>query len=48
MKDDEYYMRLCLSLAKKGRGRTSPNPIVGAVVVKDDRIIGKGYHKKAG
>ncbi len=48
MRDDEYYMRLCLSLAKKGRGRTSPNPIVGAVVVKDDKIIGKGYHKKAG
>lgn len=48
MRDDEYYMRLCLSLAKKGRGRTSPNPIVGAVVVKNDRIIGKGYHKKAG
>ena len=48
MKNDEYYMRLCLSLAKKGKGRTSPNPIVGAVVVKNDRIIGKGYHKKAG
>ncbi|MEK6656858.1 MAG: bifunctional diaminohydroxyphosphoribosylaminopyrimidine deaminase/5-amino-6-(5-phosphoribosylamino)uracil reductase RibD [Nitrospirota bacterium] len=48
MRDDEYYMRLCLSLAKKGKGRTSPNPIVGAVVVKDDKIIGKGYHKKAG
>ncbi len=48
MRDDEYYIRLCLSLAKKGKGRTSPNPMVGAVVVKDDRIIGKGYHKKAG
>ncbi|MEK6679159.1 MAG: bifunctional diaminohydroxyphosphoribosylaminopyrimidine deaminase/5-amino-6-(5-phosphoribosylamino)uracil reductase RibD, partial [Nitrospirota bacterium] len=48
MRDDEYYMRLCLSLAKKGKGRTSPNPMVGAVVVKDNRIIGKGYHKKAG
>lgn len=46
--NDEEYMRLALSLAKKGSGTTSPNPMVGAVIVKDGRIVGKGYHKKAG
>ena len=45
---DEEYMRVALNLAKKGKGKTSPNPIVGAVVVKDNRIVGRGYHKKAG
>lgn len=45
---DEKYMRLAINEAKKGLGRTSPNPCVGAVIVKDDRIIAKGYHKKAG
>jgi diaminohydroxyphosphoribosylaminopyrimidine deaminase/5-amino-6-(5-phosphoribosylamino)uracil reductase len=47
-KIDEKYMRLALELARKGRGKTSPNPIVGAVVVKNGKIIGEGYHKKAG
>ncbi|MDL2269272.1 bifunctional diaminohydroxyphosphoribosylaminopyrimidine deaminase/5-amino-6-(5-phosphoribosylamino)uracil reductase RibD [Desulfosarcina sp. OttesenSCG-928-G17] len=42
------YMKTALELAEKGRGRTSPNPMVGAVVVKDGRIVGKGYHPKAG
>ncbi|MBP9560466.1 MAG: riboflavin biosynthesis protein RibD, partial [Syntrophorhabdaceae bacterium] len=46
--NDEQYMRLALSLAKKGHGTTSPNPMVGAVPVKNDRIVGKGYHKKVG
>jgi len=41
-------MKLTINLAKKGMGKTSPNPLVGAVVVKNDRIIGKGYHKKYG
>lgn len=41
-------MRQAIGLALKAEGMTSPNPIVGAVVVKDDRIIGRGYHKKAG
>jgi len=41
-------MRRALRLAKKGRGRTSPNPMVGAVLVKDGRVIGEGYHTKAG
>ncbi|PKM88904.1 MAG: riboflavin biosynthesis protein RibD [Firmicutes bacterium HGW-Firmicutes-12] len=45
---DSNFMRLALELAGKARGRTSPNPLVGAVVVKDGRIIGRGYHKKAG
>ena len=46
--DDEKYMRLALRLAIKAKGRTSPNPLVGAVIVKDNRIIGKGYHRRAG
>jgi len=41
-------MRLTINLAKKGLGKTSPNPLVGAVVVKNDQIIGKGYHKRFG
>lgn len=47
-KDDKFYMDLCLKLALKARGRTSPNPLVGALIVKNNRIISKGYHKKAG
>jgi len=45
---DEKYMRMALRLAEKARGRTSPNPMVGAVVVKNGRVIASGYHKKAG
>ena len=45
---DERYMRLALRLAAKGRGRTSPNPMVGAVVVAGGRIVGQGYHRRAG
>ncbi len=44
----EKYMRLALDLAEKARGRTSPNPMVGSVIVKDGEIIGQGYHLKAG
>lgn len=47
-KNDEYYMKKALKLAAKGEGYTTPNPLVGAVVVKNDKIVGKGYHKKAG
>lgn len=47
-KFDEECMRLALRLAEKGRGATSPNPMVGAVIVKNGRLVGKGYHKKAG
>jgi diaminohydroxyphosphoribosylaminopyrimidine deaminase/5-amino-6-(5-phosphoribosylamino)uracil reductase len=48
--DDEHgrYMRLALREARKGLGRTSPNPCVGAVVVKDGKIIATGYHRQAG
>ena len=41
-------MRMALSLAEKGAGKTSPNPMVGAVVVKDGKIVGKGYHRRFG
>ena len=46
--DDEYWMKRALHLAEKGRGRTSPNPMVGAVLVKDGVAVGEGYHAKAG
>lgn len=45
---DIKYMRYALELAKKGEGRTNPNPMVGAVIVKDGKIIGEGYHKRYG
>jgi diaminohydroxyphosphoribosylaminopyrimidine deaminase/5-amino-6-(5-phosphoribosylamino)uracil reductase len=45
---DEKYMRLALDLARKAKGRTSPNPMVGAVIVRDNEIVGTGYHHKAG
>lgn len=41
-------MKVALSLAEKGKGFTSPNPLVGAVVVKNGRIVGKGFHRRAG
>ena len=44
----EKYMSLAISLGKRAEGMTSPNPLVGAVLVKKGKIIGKGYHKKAG
>ena len=42
------FMQRALDLARRATGRTSPNPLVGAVVVKDDQVIGEGYHQKAG
>lgn len=42
------YMRFALELAKKGEGKVNPNPLVGAVVVKDGNIIGQGYHHQYG
>jgi diaminohydroxyphosphoribosylaminopyrimidine deaminase / 5-amino-6-(5-phosphoribosylamino)uracil reductase len=47
-KNSLYFMGLAMKLALRAKGRTSPNPLVGAVVVKDGHIIGNGYHKKAG
>ena len=46
--NDEYYMKLAIALAQKGCGYVSPNPMVGAVIVKNGRIIGRGYHKRFG
>lgn len=45
---DSDYMKRAIDLAKKGEGWVNPNPMVGAVVVKEDRVIGEGYHKKCG
>lgn len=42
------YMDLAIKLAEKGKGLTSPNPMVGCIIVKRGRIVGKGWHKKAG
>ena len=47
-KKDKFYMQKALRLAKKGEGFTSPNPLVGAVVVKDGEIVGEGYHQYYG
>jgi diaminohydroxyphosphoribosylaminopyrimidine deaminase/5-amino-6-(5-phosphoribosylamino)uracil reductase len=44
----EQFMARALQLAELGRGKTSPNPLVGAVIVHNDRIVGEGYHRKAG
>lgn len=45
---DAYFMREALQEAVRGRGRTAPNPLVGCILVKDDRIIGRGHHARAG
>lgn len=45
---DRMFMQSALELARKGIGKTSPNPMVGAVIVKDGKVVGQGYHKKAG
>ena len=45
---DETYMRRAIVLAERGAGWTSPNPMVGAVIVKDGRIIGEGWHRRYG
>ena len=45
---DETYMKMALELAEEGRGWTSPNPMVGAVIVKDGTVVGKGFHQAVG
>jgi diaminohydroxyphosphoribosylaminopyrimidine deaminase/5-amino-6-(5-phosphoribosylamino)uracil reductase len=45
---DLFYMKRALKLARKGEARVSPNPMVGAVIVKENRIIGEGYHENFG
>ena len=42
------YMELALKLAERGKGNVSPNPLVGALIVKRGRIVGRGWHKKCG
>ena len=48
MTTHEFYMKRCIELAKNGLGTTYPNPLVGSVIVHDGKIIGEGWHKKAG
>ncbi|WP_027384855.1 bifunctional diaminohydroxyphosphoribosylaminopyrimidine deaminase/5-amino-6-(5-phosphoribosylamino)uracil reductase RibD [Epilithonimonas caeni] len=48
MTNDEFYIKRCIELAEKALGQTYPNPLVGSVIVHHDRIIGEGFHKKAG
>lgn len=45
---DESYIQLTIEIAKKGEGSVSPNPLVGCVITKENRIIGAGYHQKFG
>ena len=48
MQNDQYYMNLAIELAASAKGNTNPNPLVGAVIVKDGIIVGTGLHRKAG
>jgi diaminohydroxyphosphoribosylaminopyrimidine deaminase / 5-amino-6-(5-phosphoribosylamino)uracil reductase len=45
---DKYYLRETLKLAKKGLGWTNPNPMVGSVIVRGDKVVARGYHKGVG
>ncbi len=47
-KSAEILMRRALDLARKGQGRTAPNPLVGAVIVNKGQVVGEGYHRQAG
>jgi len=47
-RDDQRFMRLALTLARRGRASVRPNPQVGAVIVKDGEVLGRGYHQRAG
>ena len=48
MASDEHYMARALELARCARGRTSPNPMVGCVIVRDGQVLGEGFHARAG
>ncbi|MBP2650043.1 MAG: riboflavin biosynthesis protein RibD [Firmicutes bacterium] len=48
MQEDYQYMRQAIELASQAAGRTSPNPLVGAVMVKNGQVVGQGYHARAG
>ena len=45
---DREHLARAIELADRGRGRTSPNPIVGAVVVRDGQVVGEGWHEEYG
>ena len=45
---DEFFMRRAIALARLGEGWTNPNPLVGAVIVRDGKIIGEGFHHRCG
>jgi diaminohydroxyphosphoribosylaminopyrimidine deaminase/5-amino-6-(5-phosphoribosylamino)uracil reductase len=47
-RQDEEFMSQCIELARRGKGNVSPNPLVGAVIVKDQRVVGRGYHRRFG
>ncbi|MFN2509579.1 MAG: bifunctional diaminohydroxyphosphoribosylaminopyrimidine deaminase/5-amino-6-(5-phosphoribosylamino)uracil reductase RibD, partial [Chthoniobacterales bacterium] len=48
IEDDEHFMRAAIAEARKGLGRTSPNPAVGAVLVRGGKILARGFHRRAG
>ena len=48
MYNDEFFMQRCIQLAKLGKGRVAPNPLVGSVIVHEGKVIGEGYHEKYG
>lgn len=48
MTKDEIYIHRCIELARKGAGHVAPNPMVGALLVQDDRVIGEGWHQRYG
>ena len=48
MTEHSFYMERAIQLARRGTGFTNPNPLVGAVIVKDHRIIGEGWHARYG
>ena len=48
MDQDETYLRRAIRLAMNGRGLVEPNPMVGCVIVKNDRVIGEGFHMQFG
>ncbi|MBE6054488.1 MAG: bifunctional diaminohydroxyphosphoribosylaminopyrimidine deaminase/5-amino-6-(5-phosphoribosylamino)uracil reductase RibD [Clostridium sartagoforme] len=45
---EEKFMKMAIELAKKGKGKVNPNPLVGAIIVKNEKIIGEGYHNRYG
>ena len=45
---DSFFMKRCIDLALQGEGKSYPNPMVGAVIVHNNKIIGEGFHRKAG